>query len=294
MPLTNPLDNIREFSVIFDTNMIFVDKKDESAFGFIPKKDFLDFLNFKKSMGVTLGKLYFPQLCIEEIVHQKLDIFNQKRKELNALSDYFGLTSHKLSISERKIKNQIMEFCHQNFIQVIEYPRSVRMSKLKNRAMKKIPPFQHSDRHSDYGFKDVLLWESVLATTFQSVGKVILCSEDKIFKEPKIFDEFNQAHPNTNMVVISDWQELRNEYQSLHAEIIANANIDSNALLAFFQDENTGVTNIVEPKMRIKQVDPWVVECQAKVIQGENEKELKYFYDVRNHAYFSTWTKEDE
>lgn len=293
MPLVNPQGNIREFAVVFDTNMIFVDKKDENAFVFSPRKEFVDFINFKKDMGITFGKLYFPQLCIDEIVHQKLNIFNQKKGEFEKLSKYFDLSCHRLKISERKIKDEIIKFCNQHFIQIIGYP-TIRLSKLRNRAMKKIPPFHGTDQHSDYGFKDVLLWESVLAQTFESNGKIILCSSDKIFKEPDILEEFNKKHPNINITIISDWQELRDEYQSLHAEIIANANICSERLLAFFQDEYSNISKIIDPKITIKQVDPWVVECKAKVIQNGNEKVLTYFYDVRNQEYFSNWTKEDE
>lgn len=294
MSLNAPVENIRNFSIVFDTNMLYADKKDKSAFSFVPQSEFSNFLEFRESMNVTAGKLYIPRLCIDEIIHQKLSLFEKYKKQFQDLSEYFNQTIPELILTKEQIQNSIECFCQENSIEIIEYPDTLLLHRLKDRVMEQRPPFHHTETHSDYGFKDVLLWESLLARSLESTGKVILCSKDKIFTDNKLSSEFREYYPSIDILVLDDWKKLKEEYVSLQIEIIANANIHSIPLLAFLQNEYIGITQIIESKLNITKIDDWVVRCRTEVIQNGKAVELDYFYDVQNQEYCKEWIKDDK
>ena len=92
------------------------------------------------------------------------DIYKDYKKKdkkivLALAADYGNLGDVAITYAQRKF----LEEKFPNY-EVIEIPiaSNSRFKSIINRAFSKLPPFEGKDKKSDKGFKDALLWESVL------------------------------------------------------------------------------------------------------------------------------------
>lgn len=123
---------------------------------------------------------------------------------------------------------------------VIRYPRKTQLiRRLINRSLFKQKPFLRNDKHSDYGFKDVLIWESILES--KKIGdykKVILFSNDKGFDE-SLRDEFSEHFPKTFFLVARDSEAVIRELKIDHelAKVTEKSDFSKTSVLDFAKSE---------------------------------------------------------
>lgn len=104
---------------------------------------------------------------------------------------------------------------------VIELPiaTSNRFESIVKRAFEKQPPFEGKDKKSDKGFKDALLWESILefASTHSS-SKIIYYSKDNVFDE-FLLREFAEHEINSSLSICKNENDVKNQLELWAKEI---------------------------------------------------------------------------
>lgn len=143
------------------------------------------------------------------------------------------------------LKGRARLFVKNNNILVIPYPLKIRLYKILKRSLLKEKPFIQSQKHSDYGFKDTVIWESILGfNKIKKFQKVVLITNDggfdscvrefvdthkcyfKIFKdhipvieeiknsliinhaiEKSLSYKIAQTAPGIELIELIDWQE---------------------------------------------------------------------------------------
>ena len=104
---------------------------------------------------------------------------------------------------------------------VIELPiaSNSRFDSIVNRAFNKFPPFEGKDKKSDKGFKDALLWESILEfASSHSNSKIIYYSKDNIFDE-FLLREFAERETNSSLFICKNETEVKNQLELWAKEI---------------------------------------------------------------------------
>lgn len=98
-----------------------------------------------------------------------------------------------------------------NTIIELPIPSARRFQGIVRRAFDKMPPFGGKEKNSDKGFKDVLIWESILEfTLLHQNANILFYTKDNGFKETLV-DEFKKVHPQASIVICSTENEVTDE-----------------------------------------------------------------------------------
>ena len=177
--------------VIFDTNSI----RNTEAKHFLGGRSELE-------KFVNVAELIFPDIVIEEIKNQKRK--NLEKKKTSFLKNPFHWL-RKLDHDETQnfdIESHITELEASETLEysVIELSDHSILEKIKELALKKLPPFEPGD-NTDKGFKDACIYFTILEY-LQSIPdkSVFVCCKDNRLKEAF------QKH--LNIIVVKDYDEF--------------------------------------------------------------------------------------
>ena len=208
-----------DYVVIFDTNVLYVDY-DHSA-------DFTKF-HFNKVLDKVIEKIEFldiysevslaiPIVTWEEIKKQKIDAYHKKISENDEI--FKKMSRHtfpnlyvdikKTDISYESYLNEKVKEYKKQLSQLpinvfnLDLPSEEKFSKIIDRAFQKKAPFEGLDKKSDKGFKDALLWESIVEfKEMNPNSNIIFYCKDKNFCE--ILKQEYLALFNCNIHIISE------------------------------------------------------------------------------------------
>ena len=219
------------YCLIFDTNALFQayeKKADFTTFSFNSTfENVIDMINQLDIYNqVTVA---IPSVVWSEMEKQIVE----KHDEL--LSTYKSTISKKrfpeYSIQENPdinypeyIKNKIVEYKKEISVglnEVIEIPiaSNNRFESIVNRAFSKLPPFEGKDKKSDKGFKDALLWESVLEFALKHRNsKIIYYSKDNAFGE-FLLNEFAENVSDSSLFICKNESEVKVRLEAWAKEI---------------------------------------------------------------------------
>ena len=219
------------YCLIFDTNALFQayeKKADFTTFSFNSTfENVIDMINQLDIYNqVTVA---IPSVVWSEMEKQIVE----KHDEL--LSTYKSTISKKrfpeYSIQENPdinypeyIKNKIVEYKKEISVglnEVIEIPiaSNNRFESIVNRAFSKLPPFEGKDKKSDKGFKDALLWESVLEFALKHRNsKIIYYSKDNAFGE-FLLKEFAENVSDSSLFICKNESEVKVRLEAWAKEI---------------------------------------------------------------------------
>lgn len=146
--------------------------------------------------------VYVTQVSIDERISQKYLELKNKYEKLTVLTDeYRGIASIRITTPFDKRFRTEKELTQKGYIDlfgehIISYSSGdATFSKILDRVFKKVPPFLSIDGASDKGFKDSLIWLSLLEF-FQSGGEddVVFITNDNGFRKnaDALCKEFNE------------------------------------------------------------------------------------------------------
>ena len=172
---------------VFDTNFI------------------IENLNLKEVVA-NLSKeftVYVTQVSIDERISQKyLELKNKYDKLLTLTDDYKGIANIRINSPLDKKFGAEKEITQKGYIDLFGKniipctPGEVTFSKILDRVYKKVPPFLSVDGASDKGFKDSLIWISLL-DFFQTAGEddIIFVTNDNGFRKntEELCKEFKES-----------------------------------------------------------------------------------------------------
>ena len=96
---------------------------------------------------------------------------------------------------------------------------SNRFESIVNRAFGKLPPFEGKDKKSDKGFKDALLWESILEFSLtHRNSKIIYYSKDNAFGE-FLLKEFAENVSDSSLFICKNESEVKIQLEAWAKEI---------------------------------------------------------------------------
>lgn len=175
-----------KIAFVFDTNFIVQNRK-------------LD------AVSKQLDEKYVPYVTQVSIEERKAQQCNERKKsyekikeEAKQISSLVTIKSiHDLDTELDKFRSRIQQSYEKLFEgTVIKYDVSTDIfNSILNRAFEKIPPFNDSDNASDKGFKDTLMWLSIMEFFKQSGEcEVIFLTDDKGFitKSETLTKEFEE------------------------------------------------------------------------------------------------------
>jgi len=281
MTLTGAFHHIHNVAIIFDTNAIFNKCEDKFALECRVASDFYKFIQYRETKKLNLANLFVSKMTLNEIIKQRKELYVTKKKDFNDICRYFNIDHTINDEIIDKIPEDTESFFTNNGIRILEYPNN--LNKIIERAIEKKTPFKGGKPNSDAGFKDVIIWESILTYNFEAerTGKIIFFSNDNGFKKDLLTEEFKQIYPRISIEFIKDWDVLKKEISDLHLELIASSNINYDLLLEKFKDNDSEIIQIINPRKTTTKVDTNVVKIIATLKkQDGTEFDAAYFYDA--------------
>lgn len=211
-------------SIILDTNALYNSKfNDFTEIKFINKiYDIVDFI--KENNFRSRVKIIIPRIVADELLEQQLACY--KNTVNNFFSNKFPMYNKSTSsimepkdyeeYLEDKLYNEIKGFESEDVkVEIINISNDFKIENVIKRAIKKQPPFLGEGKESDKGFKDVILWETLLEYKHKNrFETILLCTSDKIFKKREIFEEYKDTF-NEDLIVSEMYSNDNNVYDVL-------------------------------------------------------------------------------
>lgn len=219
------------YCLIFDTNALFQTYE--------KKADFTTF-SFNTTFENVVGMI--EQLDIYEYVTIAIPsvVWNEMEKQIIEKHDELIVT-YKSTISKKRFpeysiqKNPTINYPKYIKIKIEEYKKEIsgrgnsvieipiasndRFESIVNRAFSKLPPFEGKDKKSDKGFKDALLWESVLEFALKHRNsKIIYYSKDNAFGE-FLLKEFAENVSDSSLFICKSENEVKVQLEAWAKEI---------------------------------------------------------------------------
>lgn len=219
------------YYLIFDTNVLFqaYDKKaDFTSFNFnTTYQNVVDIIN--KIDIYNQVELAIPAVVWNEMEKQIIEkhdellisykstitkkLFPEYSIVENPEIDYIQYIKDKIQSYKSEISNEI------NKVIELEIALKSCFERIINRAFNKIPPFEGKNKKSDKGFKDALLWESILEfASKHSNSKIIYYSKDNSFGE-FLLKEFSEFKTNSSLIICQDEKEGTKQLETWAKEI---------------------------------------------------------------------------
>lgn len=282
----------RDFMVVIDTNCFENYSKEKVIIPYCSRNECDTFFKSKKARdGITIGHYYITKSVFGEIIQQRKEYCDQSLENLEKALKPFRLSVEDIkSISKNdllsELEKSLQEYLTDYYINILPFPNNNVFPRIIERALNKKPPFKVVDKYSDKGFKDVLLWETLLDFNYekQSIGKVFLITANsKDFPLEDLSYEWNKFHPYVELKIISDWKSFELEEQIILPELIAQNNISYSRVLEMFQDENPDIVELPNFNKKITgRKDSFVVEIETDIKRKDGTIGTgKYFYDIR-------------
>ncbi|MCI9365227.1 MAG: DUF4935 domain-containing protein [Clostridia bacterium] len=170
---------------------------------------FINYIEDIKKINNKVEIVYLmPETIMRELKCQKIQVYHQEYKEFekvyNNLKYGFSGEMPKSNIDEIVDKEE-KEYL--NKVKIINLKYQIKIYKeLVNEALNKLPPFDKTEqkRKSDSGFKDALIWKTILyAEEMEEFDKIYFFSGDNIFENnsPELLEQFKKIHNNTQLII---------------------------------------------------------------------------------------------
>lgn len=182
--------------LVFDSNILYVNYDKGGNFNsFYFNSTFQNVIDYIQQKDIFENIIiYIPEVVWKEMKKQKIDSYEKKKEELfsklNKIKipdivlikqqdiDYETYISEQIENYKKDLENKLVT------IKELDLPSKERFQNIVKRAFEKRPPFGGKENNSDKGFKDVLIWESILElkTNNKSYEIVFYCN-DNVFNE---------------------------------------------------------------------------------------------------------------
>lgn len=296
-------DDVRYY-LIFDTNVLFQayeKKADFTSFSFNSTyENIIDMINQLDIYSQVI--LVIPSVVWRELEKQIIE----KHDEL--LLIYRSTITNKVfpeySIKENPqmdypeyIKTKIKEYkddIQQGMSEVIEIQNASnsRFRSIIDRAFGKRPPFEGKDKKSDKGFKDALLWESILEFALnQPKSEIIYYSKDNAFGE-FLIQEFSEVVDKSSLFICKNENEVKLRLEAWAQEIDKYSyqpieSFDENKEIIdwlnsedFFRQITEGNFDFIERGRLINSVSAYLININAIECSSSNEEILNYYIEL--------------
>lgn len=219
------------YYLIFDTNVLFQTyekKADFTSFNFNATYDnVIDMINRLDIYNRVI--LAIPSVVWNEMEKQIIDkhdelLLKYKNTITKRSFPEFSIHENLVTSYPEYIKEKIAAYKAglSNYLnKIIELPIASNQcfDSIVYRAFNKLPPFEGKDKKSDKGFKDALLWESVLEFASNHLNsKIIFYSKDNIFGEA-LLKEFERSKVASSLSICRNEGAVKTQLEMWAKEI---------------------------------------------------------------------------
>lgn len=224
--------------VIIDT-CIFIDKEQDFFF----ESPILKLLKESKDVKIIMPKVIVEEIIkrVELIIDNTNNTITEKNKKLEKykISDLYKLTHLDKNVVINDFHNQLLDFYKNNNIELEDYPQTITVQNVLDRALSKKKPFKNDG--GDAGFKDYLIWLTIMeiAKKHPSDNINFVTANKKDFtKDKNLHEDLIEDLSSLNIKNINS-----NVFQTL--EEFKNASLD----LKSIDEDNTSLINNVQNKI---------------------------------------------
>ena len=220
-----------EYYLIFDTNALYqaYDKKSNfTSFSFNSTYenviDMINQLDIYTKVVLAIPSVVWNEM--ERQIIEKHDELIQSYKSTikkRIFPEYFIQENTGINYPEY-IKAKILEYKENlssgiNIVYELPIASNSRFDSIVNRAFKKLPPFEGKEKKSDKGFKDALLWESVLEFALKHKNsQIIYYSKDNAFDE-FLSSEFVENITDSSIFICKNEYDVKEKLEIWAKEI---------------------------------------------------------------------------
>lgn len=207
---------MEKYLIVVDSNVIYnsYGKADFNIYDFnIGLKNIISILrelNIHDDVSIVI-----PEIIWLEIKQQRKEIMKKVYDQINDLKTKYNLPGVQINIdhfdyedhSDNLLEETLSKYINDKYIKY-NMPIDIEYYSIIKRAIKKQPPFEGLNKITDKGFKDAVLWESILK--FKSLNdsyNIILYSSDNMFGnclKEEYKNKFNQS-----IYIVKNEGELR-------------------------------------------------------------------------------------
>ena len=225
------LSNETTFCLIFDTNALFQayeKKADFTSFSFNATFenviDMINKLDIYNQVTIAIPSVVWNEMK-KQIIEKHDDLLLAFKNTITKKNfpEYSIRENPEINYSEY-IETEIIKYKEElskGLNNVIEIPiaSDSRFESIINRAFMKLPPFEGKDKKSDKGFKDALLWESVLEFAIKHPkSKIIYYSKDNAFGD-FLLKEFAENVVDSVLFICKNESEVKTQLEIWAKEI---------------------------------------------------------------------------
>ena len=219
--------NDKRYILIFDTNKLYQSYQRQADFtSFSLNSEFQNIIEMINQLDIyEKVEIALPSVIWNELKKQIVEAHEKSIAEFEKwkfpeyavrrlpLEDYASYIEKEISEYKDAITSGI------NKIIELPIPTEKCFGRIVNRALKKEAPFEGKDKKSDKGFKDVLIWESILELAENNPEvKLIFYSEDKGFKE-NLVNEFTQLFSDAQISICTKKEDVKKQLELWSQEI---------------------------------------------------------------------------
>ncbi|MBG9749810.1 PIN domain-containing protein [Bacillus thuringiensis] len=200
--------------IIFDTNILYMrDYKDFSIFeinsiyaevqGKIERNNVIDRF-----------ELMVPEITIKELFKQQLQSYSTHIETMkSSYLKFEQIYDIDLRIDEKFDYENFLDkkkeqYISSKAISILPICKEEKFVRIVERALNKEAPFEGKDKKSDKGFKDALIWESLLEFAEMNDGEYIFFTADKGFKKELEHEFIEVTRRNIKIYGRDDKQKL--------------------------------------------------------------------------------------
>ncbi len=224
-------NNKAAYYLIFDTNALFQSyekKADFTSFSFNSTYDnvidMINQLDIYDQVTLAIPSVVWSEM--EKQIIEKHDelIVPYKSTITKKLFPEYSISENLIEDYPEYIRAKIATYkaeLSKGLNRVIELPNatSSRFESIVNRAFKKRPPFEGKDKKSDKGFKDALLWESLLEFALANPNsRILYYSKDNVFDE-FLLNEFTDCVAKSTLSICKNENEVKTQLELWAKEI---------------------------------------------------------------------------
>lgn len=184
-------------SVVLDTNLLKSGSTDFTVVHFVNKLN--DIIGEIESNDLyDKVQILIPQIVIDELYEHQKKAYSDKYSSIRSCKFHtFDIIPH--PNYEQWLHDKFIETIDELAVRdakciVIPYPDDNTLHKIIKRAVAKKAPFEGKDKESDKGFKDVILWESILKYKHTHItDTIILCSKDARICDSSLSKEYKEV-----------------------------------------------------------------------------------------------------
>lgn len=252
----------------------------------------------------TYVKLVIPQVVISELRRQQIDDCSETVRTLRKTRVTDQLIE--LPVDYEKTCDTVFDGTLDDLqegtvkVDIAPYPPNEALQGLIQRVISKLPPFEGKDKESDKGFKDALIWESLLDYKRRNTKDIlVLYSKDKRITDSLLEKEYSEIFNDEIHMVFRDDS---NSHKKLLDKLRKLSDIEEE-LATFSQELRDRLVDLIENISWVYLAEPdkvyetdddeiTVTDCYVTGITITDEVEdndittfyltLKVFYDYRD------------